>query len=236
MKKMLAVILIVLFGSVGLVYGQATKDAETQTQAMKYSSKIDELHIKMANELTQLAQVLRSNPKNAVAFFAGPMSNIENFIKERDNLKLEALKYYHGNLPPDLSKKFEDSEQRTDRAKKAMQDERAKVEMAQAQTSPRPYPTPPPTTRPLPRPTPPTGPVYRVDNLTEHELELVHNLLIEKGFKGLTPTQGTHKWSMDEKQPDYFTAVCGKANGGIVRVEIKNTRYPIKETTVRILK
>jgi predicted negative regulator of RcsB-dependent stress response len=91
MKKMLAVIIILLFGSVGWTYGQTIKDADTQNQAMKYSSKIDELHIEIANELNQLAQVLRSNPKNAVAFFVGPMSHVENLIKERDNLKLEAL-------------------------------------------------------------------------------------------------------------------------------------------------
>ena len=108
--------------------------------------------------------------------------------------------------------------------------------MAQAQPSPQPYPTPPQTMRRPPTPPPNSGPVYQIDKLNEHELELVHKLLIEKGHKGLTPTQGTHKWSMDEKQPQYFTVVCGKPNGGIVRVEIKMTNYPLKETTINILK
>lgn len=235
MKKMLTVIFIILFGIVGLAYGQAGNDVETQTQA-KYSSKIDELLYKMANELNQLARVLQSHPKDPVAVCVGPMSTVENFIKERDNLKLEALKYYHGNLPPDLAKKFAISEQATDQAKKAMQDTRVAVGMSPTQISPKPYPTPSTITRQLPRPTPPTEPIYRVDKLTKQELELVHKVLIEKGYKGLTPTQGTHKWSMDEKQPDYFTVVCGKANGGVVRVEVKNYRYPLKETTVSIYK
>ena len=108
--------------------------------------------------------------------------------------------------------------------------------MAQAQPSPRQYPTPAQTMRKPPTLPPDSGPVYRIDKLNEHELELVHKLLIEKGYKGLTPTQGTHKWSMDEKQPMYFTVVCGKSNGGIVRVEIKMTKYPVEETFIKILK
>ena len=39
MKKMLAVIFIILFGTVVLAYGLSVNDVETQTQA-KYSAKL----------------------------------------------------------------------------------------------------------------------------------------------------------------------------------------------------
>lgn len=88
-------------------------------QRINYGSKIDELHSKMKSEFDRLAQ---SDPKNAVAVSVGVISNVKNLIKERDKLKLNALKYYHGNLPPDLAKKFEESEKKTDQVKKTMQD------------------------------------------------------------------------------------------------------------------
>lgn len=91
-------------------------------QRIKYGIKIDELHSKMQSELSRLIQLVQSDPKNAVAVSRGPMSNVEKLIKERDNLKFEALKYYHRNLPPDLAKKFEESERRTDSVRKTMRD------------------------------------------------------------------------------------------------------------------
>lgn len=89
---------------------------------INYSSKIDELHNKMKSELDRLGQLVRSDPQKAVAVSVGPMSKIENLIKERDNLKIEALKYYHSNLPPDLAEKFKESERRTDYVRKTMRD------------------------------------------------------------------------------------------------------------------
>lgn len=77
---------------------------------------------------------------------------------------------------------------------------------------------------------------YRVESVSEYELEVIHKRLIKEGKTGLTPIKGTFKWSMDDKAPIYYTVVCAKANGGMVRVEIKITKYPIEETTIKVLK
>jgi len=83
-----------------------------------YINRIDELHSRMAREFGVLAQ---SDPKDAVAVSVGVISNVKKLITERDNLKFEALKYYNRKLPPDLAKKFEESEKYTDLARKTMQ-------------------------------------------------------------------------------------------------------------------
>lgn len=87
-------------------------------QALKYSNKIDELHKRMQNEINTLAQ---SGTQNVVAASTVVLPNIKKLIAERDNLKFEAVKYYHGQLPPDLANKFEESERRTDKIKTTFQ-------------------------------------------------------------------------------------------------------------------
>ena len=87
-------------------------------QALKYSNNIDELHRKMQNEINILA---KSGTQNVVAASTVVLPNIKRLIAERDNLKFDAIKYYHGQLPPDLAKKFEESERRTDKIKTTFQ-------------------------------------------------------------------------------------------------------------------
>jgi hypothetical protein len=110
----------------GLI-GTGSNQSEQQTintpdilskQAIKYSNRIDELHSRMKNEFNILAQ---SGPQNAVAVSTVVIPNVKKLIAERDNLKFEAVKYYHGKLPPDLANKFEESERFTDLARKTMQ-------------------------------------------------------------------------------------------------------------------
>jgi hypothetical protein len=110
----------------GLV-GTGPSQPETQTihppevlsrQALKYSNMIDELHKRMQNEINTLAQ---SGTQNVVAASTVVLPNIKKLIAERDNLKFEAIKYYHGQLPPDLANKFEESERKTDKIKTTFQ-------------------------------------------------------------------------------------------------------------------
>lgn len=110
----------------GLV-GAGHSQPETQTinppeviskQALNYSNKIDELHKKMQIQINILAQ---AGTQNVIAASTVVLPNIKKIIAERDNLKFEAIKYYHGKLPPDLSNKFEESERRTDKIKTTFQ-------------------------------------------------------------------------------------------------------------------
>ncbi len=110
-------------GLIGTPSGESEADTKNipdinDRQKINYSNRIDELHSRMKSEFGILAQ---SDPKNAKAVSVGVISNIKKLINERDNLKFEALKYYHMKLPPDLAKKFEESERATDQAKKTMQ-------------------------------------------------------------------------------------------------------------------
>lgn len=84
-----------------------------------YAIKVDELHEKMAREFQRIAQ---STPSVTTPILvAMVIDNVKGFIRERDKLKSEAIEYYNGKLPPDLSKKFLESELKTEEARKVMQ-------------------------------------------------------------------------------------------------------------------
>jgi hypothetical protein len=80
---------------------------------IEYINKIEDLHKKMARECNILAQ----SGQDAVPTSGGVISNLKKLINERDNLRLEAIKIYQGKLPSDLTKKFDESERKTDQAK-----------------------------------------------------------------------------------------------------------------------